>query len=140
MKKKNQNKENYMKKDINKIIEDIQKEVKNLDAALYVIEISSSSVKRERYCKKFKLNFQGYMKLYEQARNEIIMYPVILNCMKGIINLRGKTQREYETLKENIMEILNDMIDKVKKEEQNTKITEMQEFLKDLNNKKPKKP
>lgn len=120
------------KKDINPIIESIQKEVRNLNAALYVIEISQNSIKRERYCKKFKLNLNQFLALYNQARNEIMMYPVQLNAMKAVINLRGKTKKEYNTLQDNVYEILNKMIDKVVEAEKESKLNEMEKFLNGL--------
>ena len=77
------------------------------------------------------------MQYYQTARNEILMYPVIIHGMKAIIELRKKTKQEYKTLHENIVKILQEMIEKVKEQEKPA-INEMEKILADLKKDKVK--
>ena len=126
-----------MKKDINKIIHQIRIETTNLNNALEILEVARHSIKREKYCKKYKINYVKFMQLYEKARNEILMYPVVIHGMKAIIELRNKTKKEYKVLNKNIIEILQKMIEKVKEKEKPA-INEMEKVLIDLKKDKEK--
>ncbi len=126
-----------MKKDINKIIHQIRKEVSNLNNALEILEVARHSIKREKYCKKYKIDYVKFMQFYQTARNEILMYPVIIHGMKAIIDLRRNIKKEYEVLHENIVQILQEMIEKAK-EQDKPAINEMEKVLADLKKDKPK--
>lgn len=123
-------------KNLNLILSAIQQEVANLDAALKLIEVSNSSIKRDMYCKKHKINYTKFMEMYTRARNEIMMYPLHYHVMINVINQRNKTKKEYKILNKNVTEQLKKIIEEVKRQEEvgiGKGAEEMKQFLEDLN-------
>lgn len=120
-----------MKRDMNRIIDQIRSEVANLNEALTVIEVSQNSIKRDRYCKKKKISYSQFMGMFTMARNEILMYPVVVQGMKAVIDLKKSTKKEYESVHKNIIDILTDLIEKAKQKD-TPEIKKMEKVLQEV--------
>lgn len=118
------------KQDVNTIITKIREETSNLYDALQIIEVSHSSIKREKYCKKYNISYTDFMNIYNRVRNEIMMYPVVVNTMKAIIDQRNKTKKEHDTLYKMIIDILQEMIEKVKNQKNESELEKMKSYVK----------
>lgn len=108
-------------KEKQELIYRIRQESQNLQNVMDALEVRHSSLKREHFCKKHKMNFSQYIRAVKMGRSEMILYPLYMNCVDLVFSKNKKAQKDYRDLLNSVMKVLQVLIDKEKKKEEKIK-------------------